>query len=219
MVSKRILLATVCLVVLVIAFGAYAYTLYSEVSSLGGRLDDLQREINLLKYRIGFTNTSKTFNFFWQGPVAEKFNVTTFWMNITFQRENETHLQITVKVNDLNTTYTFGEIEDYVGIVFDWNNDGLFDLGDQYLPDNCSRPALLGKYRDGQRFFDLIAMTMLDNTHETYYDPELGYTYVIPVNLYWRWGQEEYRLANDLIHIEYSRTVSVEFSFGMELIA
>lgn len=52
MISKRILLVTVCLVVLTIAAGAYGYVLHMEVSSLRSRLKELQRENNQFKYRI-----------------------------------------------------------------------------------------------------------------------------------------------------------------------
>jgi len=203
-------------------------------------LDELQREINLLKYRIGFVNTSRTFNFFWGGPIAEKFNVTTFWMNITFHRENETHLLIAVKVNDLGYSYC-------VGIVFDVNHNGEIDCEDEgyiyraspyYIaPDNTTKhygatPALLGPYQeDGQRFFQSFAEYTIDDLHTCDFDPELGYTYIIPVNLQdvfsGRPYSEEVDLINDLIHVEYwgnlrdseASRVSVEFSFGMELIA
>jgi len=164
LISKKFLFVSFCFVVLVVAFGAYGYTLYSQVSSLGSRLEDLQREINLMR-RALFTNSSETFNFFWQGPIAEKFNVTTFWMNITFQRTNETTLLITVKINHLrHDNISF----DYVGIVFDVNHNGEIDgLDDGWMymrlkyymePYSAKRHAFLdGPYNGSQRFFHSMA--------------------------------------------------------------
>lgn len=237
MISKKILLATVCLAVLIIAVGAYGYALYSEVSSLGSRLEDLQREINLLKYRVGFSNSSKAFNFFWGGPIAEKFNVTTFWMNITFQRTNETHLLIKVKVNDLGHSTA-------MGIAFDVNHNGEIDRGDQgymyqavpFYTEGTKHygaiPHFLGPYReDGQRFFETFAAVTISGLHTCDFDPGLGYTYIVSVNLqdvFWaQYPHKVVELINDLIHVEYwgnvqdgkANVVSVEFCFGMELIA
>lgn len=229
MISKKLLLASVCLAVLIVAVGAYDYALYSQVSSLESQLEDLQREISLLSHGMGFTNTSKTFNFFWGGPIAEKFNVTTFWMNITFQRENETTLLITVKINHLRyDTHSY----DYIGIAFDTNHDGelgVQDGGSKYLrlkyyvdPYFAKQTAgfvrdvpSLGNtlYHNGQLFFNCIAMCYSRSNHTVYFDPELGYTYIILINL------QRQGLTNDLIHIEYDFTVSLEFCFGMELIA
>lgn len=227
MVSKRILLAAVCIVVLVGAAGAYGYALYSQVSSLGRRLEDVQNEINLLKNRIGFINSSKTYNFFWQGPIAEKFNVTTFWMNITFQRINETHLVVTVETNNLNS-----DDPGCVGMLFDMNHDGELGFGDDgwvyytfksyvapyyakvkacFVPFNPSLGNVL--YRNGQRFFNCFAECYVAGEHTWFFDSEKGYTYVVLVNL------EELSLINDLIHVEYDFAVAVEFCFGMELIA
>jgi len=206
----------VCFVVLVGAFGAYAYALNSELSKLKNQIDS--------------TNSKRTFSFFWQGPIAEKFNVTTFWMNITFQKINETHLIITVKINDLARAY--------VGVVFDVNHNGeidKYDLGYSYGAiayyigtDNTTihyfaQPAYLGPYReDSQRFFEEFAECSFEDLHTCEFDPELGYTYIITVNLQdvlWPSSHKEVELINDLIHVEYAFEVAVEFSFGMELIA
>jgi len=212
MISKKIFVVSFCLVVLIIALGTYGYILYMEVSSLGSRLEDLQREINLLKYRIGFVNTSKTFNFFWGGSIAEKFNVTTFWMNITFQRTNETHLTITVKTNHLDFRH------DYVGLAFDADDDGEIDgPGMKFYSTNESLSAYLGPYRDGQRFFEIIESALFYGLHTCTFDPQQGYTFVFPINL------QKYKPINDLIHVEYIAEniwgTAVEFCFGMELIA
>ena len=188
-ISKSFLVAVICFGVLVLAFGVYGYLLYSEVSRLGCQVDDLQREINLLK-------SSKTFNFFWQGSNAEKFNVTTFWMNITFERANETFLFITVKTNHL----IFGNY--HVGIVFDTNHNGEIDeCGKMYRVDNSTyERACFGPYRDGERFLETIASSVSFNTHTCTFHPQLGFTYVMPIDL------QDLNLTNDLIHVEYQFT-------------
>lgn len=220
--KKLLAVVAVCLAVLLAAVGAYAYT---QISNMQNQIDSM--------------NNKKSFNFFWQGPIAEKLNVTTFWLNVTFERTNETHLIITVKVNDLGYSYC-------VGIAFDVNHNGEIDEDDQgyvygalpyYIaPDTTTKhygatPAFLGPYReDGQRFFQSFAECTIDDLHTCDFDSELGYTYIIAVNLqdvlWQRFPHKVVELINDLIHVEYwgnmqdgkASLVSVEFCFGIELI-
>ena len=231
---KRLLaVVAICLAVLLGAVGAYAY---AQISNLQNQIDSM--------------NNKRTFNFCWTGPIAEKFNVSTFWVNVTFERPNETNLIITVKTNHLRFhevhpdyaeyNITYGQVS-YVGIVFDDNNNGELDEHDEgyeYSGYNWSHPVLLDFYNsEGQRCIGSHGMQELLNTHKCTFDPELGYTYVIPIALQLYperpFNLPVQELTNDLVHIEYyyffnewttwdledKKVPIVEFSFGMELIA
>lgn len=189
MKDKKLLVAGfVCIAVLLATVVAYHYL--SQVSS-----------------------NPKTFTFSWTGPIAEKFNVTTFWMNVTFERTNETHLTVTVKTNDLNYRGS------NVPIFFDENGDGeINEAGKEYLSSNITyNEVYLGPYRNGHRFVEEIASSISFNKHTCIFDPQQGYTYTIPIPL------EEHNLTNDLVYVGYFSVdiwkTSVEFHFGKELIA
>lgn len=182
-------------------------------------------------------SSRRAFTFCWGGPIAEKFNVSTFYLNMTFQKKNETHLTITAKMNDLGQSFCFG-------MMFDVNHNGELDPRDEeyvykarpyYLATDFptihygATPAQFGQYvEDGMRFFTHFAETTIDDLHTCDFDPELGYTYIIPVNLkdvLWQ-PYKVAELINDLVHVEYwgnwqkdgPNLVSVEFAFGKELI-
>ena len=212
MVSRKVLVvAAVCLATLIAAVGAYAYIQISNMQ------------------------TKKTFDFSWQGSIAEKFNVTTFWMNVTFERTNKTHLTITVKTNHLRHdevkprpptlpddeewNVTYGDA-DYVGIVF---NLDVEDFGTRYLANGEYWHGWLQEHEDGQRFLSKSTPAVgITGTglHECYFDSEQGYTYVILVELadYSSGFFNPKPVSSDLIHIEYDWTVVVEFHFGKKLI-
>ena len=200
--KKLLAVVAICLAVLIVAVGAYAY-------------------IQILNNQ---KTNPKTFNFSWGGAIAEKFNATTFWMNVTFERTNDTHLTITVKTNDLN--HRGGD----VSIFFDENGDGkigsLFfgengdgcDAGKMYRSSNITyEEVYLGPYRNGHRFVEGYTSPLSFDKHECIFDPQQGYTYIIPISL------EEHNLTNDLVYVGYLSVdvweTSVEFCFGMELIA
>lgn len=223
MISKKILLILICFITLLATVGAYSYT-----------------EISRLKNQVDSLNSQRTFTFCWGGPIAEKFNVSIFYLNMTFQRINETHLTVTAKMNDLGQSVCFG-------MMFDVNHNGELDHNDEgyryrarpgYLaPDTTTKhylatPAQLGQYvEDGMRSLTHSAETTIFDLHTCDFDPELGYTYIIPVNLQDVFSGRSYKevieLISDLIHVEYwgnsqkdgYNLVSVEFAFGKELIA
>ena len=191
MISKKLLaVVAVCLAILLAAVGAYVYIVMNRSS------------------------TNKTFNFCWTGSVAEKFNATTFWMNVTFDRVNETHLIITVKVNDLSPQ------GGHVGLAGDGDGDGEIDGGGlMYCAGNYTIESCLGPWINGQRFLGAIIDGIDFGWHTCVFDPQQGYTYVIPTTV-----TNATAKASDLIHVEYvsigaQERVMVEFRFGMELIA
>ena len=212
MVSKKHLaVAAVCTAVLLVAVGAYAYLQTSNKTK------------------------ENTFNFSWEGSIAEQFNVTTFWMKITFERPNETNLIITVKTNHLRfrevhpdyveENGTYAQV-DHMGIVFDSNNNGELDEADEgieYFMYGWKRWCYLDAYdAEGQRRIGSCTMGEVNPVHRVTFDSELGYTYVIPYALSWyperHPGMLVLDLSNDLVHVEYNGIVAVEFNFGMELI-
>lgn len=208
--KKLLAVVSVCLAVLLVAAGVYAY-------------------ISNLKTK------KKTFIFSWEGPIAEKFNVSTFWMKVTFERMNETHLAITIETNHLrynevkprpptlpddeewNVTYRDA---DYVGIVF---NLGTENFGTRYLANGEYWHSWLEENGDEQRFLSKSSPAVgITGTglHECYFDPERGYTYMILVELadYSSGFLSPRPVNSDLIHIEYDWMVLKEFHFGEELI-
>jgi outer membrane murein-binding lipoprotein Lpp len=247
MVSKKLSIAViVCLALLLGAVGAYGYienstlrsrvdslhedisTLETYVSSLENDTNRLQSEVstledqvNVLQNTIAYKDSIKTFNYYWEGSIAEYFNVTRFWMNVTFERyerEGMRCLNITVEVNDLRESGA-----SYVGISSDltsfldyktWIFHSFYSwipsINDTGLP---RQPGSLAEDTSGLRFINPVVAHYFPSFHQVRHDTQLGYTYVIPINF------EELEINNDRIHVEYAQKVAVEFSFGMELIA
>jgi outer membrane murein-binding lipoprotein Lpp len=243
MVSKKLSIAIiVCLTLLLGAVGAYSYveivglrgqvdslhetvsSLETYVSSLENETNQLQSEVSTLESQIdalenelAHKNSTKTFNFYWEGSIAEYFNTTRFWMNATFERVNETQLLITVEVNDLREEWY---ADSYLGVVSKLTGSWRYlchpiTLGNDTFM--AKQKGALGNYSGGQRFIDSIVMGYYTSNHECIDD--LCVTYIIPVIL----AEDFLELWNleldDSIHIEYARKVAVEFCFGMELIA
>jgi hypothetical protein len=222
MISKKISIAVaICLAILLATVVAYVYIQMSNAQK-----------------------NNETFTFSWEGDyvspwhdwidnrtIEERFGVTTFWMNVTFERINETNLVITVKMNDLVKGGS-------LGIVFDENQNGEIDEGDEGLKYGTilfstvssngtfytAQRVFLGPFRNGQRFFESFAFCIIQDIHTVDFDPDLGYTWTIPVrfrNLYSEFhvpNCTEVELIKDLIHVEYEFAVAVEFRFGMGLI-
>jgi hypothetical protein len=208
--KKLLAVVAVCLTILLGAIGAYAYI--STVNQ--------------------FVCRKRTYSFYWEGSIAEKFNVTEFWLNVTFDRINATHLTLTIKTNHLrydepypipdplppglNASYyenrTYGML-DKVGVC---GNPHFGSSGIIYGGGDAWAVYWLGFYKDNQRFLFFFA-GFVGSTgtgrHTRYFDPKLGYTYVInPAPI------EDWRDCN-IIHIEYDGIVAVEFAFPKELVA
>ena len=95
-------------------------------------------------------------------------------------------------MNDLGQSFCFG-------MMFDVNHNGELDRQDEgYIykarpyyqaADSATKhygatPARLGQdAEDGMRFFTDFAETIIADLHTCDFDPKLGYTYIIPVNL------------------------------------
>jgi hypothetical protein len=209
--KKLLAVVAVCLTILLGAIGAYAYISTVNQSQLVCR--------------------KRTYSFYWEGSIAEKFNVTEFWLNVTFDRINATHLTLTIKTNHLrydepypipdplppglNASYfenrTYGMM-DYVGVC---GNPHFFSPGMRYGSNEAWSHQYLGYYEGNQRFLYFYAPhwgAYGTGRHTQYFDPELGYSYSInPAPI------EDLQDCN-VIHIEYDRIVAVEFAFPKELL-
>jgi hypothetical protein len=185
MISKRVLLVTVCVVTLIVAVGAYGYALYSEISGLKDQIDlinqeleELWEEINTLKVGNS-TNDTMNFTFIW-GPETQSIVQGTLRLEVSLTWgvvPNSTHkwLSMVVKVNDDDYSEW-----DYLGLVFDMNENGVIDLGFEDAPfglwtNNMTAPSVL--LENG---FLAFAETMpTPGPHTCTFDPDTGYTFRI----------------------------------------
>jgi hypothetical protein len=181
------------------------YRLQSEVSTLEDQIDALQNT-------IANKDSIKTFNFYWERSIAEYFNVTTFWMNITLQKvttnqiwtptgKNATKVFLIVELNDLRDNWQTS----YLGVVSE-----LTDFW-KYSPDGLKRRCYLGNYSDGQRFMEICPLLIPEISDHEFYHGEYGVKYVVPSGGFIEMAIE-LGLSNMVhMHVEYRHTVMVEF--------
>lgn len=187
MISKRILLATVCLAVLIIAVGAYGYALYSEISSLkrqisliNQELEELWEEINTLK-PSNSTNETMNFTFTWGSEAQDivdgpfKIEVSVWFENHTSPWDNATYEMFHIVVRVYDDDYCS---DDYLGLVFDMNHNGVIDLGFEDRPRllyaNNSTIGYAALTKEG---FLAPAEVPREKIYTCTYDPERGYAF------------------------------------------
>jgi len=185
LISKRVLVVAVCVAVLMVAVGAFGYALYSEVSSLKGQislikpeLEELWEEINALK-PSNSTNNTMNFTFTW-GPDTQKIVQGTLRLEISLTWNvvpNSTHKwsSMVVRVNDDDYNQW-----DYLGLVFDMNENGVIDLGSEDDPfglwvNNMTAPSIL--LENG--FLGFAETMPIVGPHNCTFDPDTGYTFRI----------------------------------------
>jgi len=246
MVSKKLSIAViVCLVLLLGAVGAYGYiensslqsrldslhedisTLESYVSSLENETNRLQSEVSALENQVAalqselaHKNSTKTFKFYWEGYIAEWFNVSTFWMNITMEKvttdkiwlptgENSTKVITTIEFNDLRDDWQ----DSYLGIASALTGSW------EYFPNGYKQLCYLGDYNsNGQRFMEIYPLKIPEVSDHEFHHDEHGSKYVVP--------SEAIEMLIELgvtgsimqMHIEYMHTVVVEFSYEMDVV-
>jgi len=188
LISKRVLVVAVCVAVLMVAVGAYGYVLYSEISSLKGQislknqeLEELWEEINALKPSNSTNSTNNTMNFtFTWGPDTQKIVHGTLRLEISITwgvTPNSTNkwLFMVVRVNDDDYNPW-----DYLGLVFDMNENGVIDLGFEDNPfglwvNNMTAPS--GLMENG--FLGFAETMPTPGPHTCTFDPDTGYTFRI----------------------------------------
>ena len=189
MISKRVLVVAVCVAVLTVVVGTYGYALYSEISSLKGQislinqeLEELGEEINALKPSNSTNNTNSTdntMNFTWgsgtqkivQGTLSLEISMT--WGGVP----DSIHkwLSMVVRVNDDEYNPW-----DYLGLVFDMNENGVIDLGSEDSPfglwvNNMTAPSIL--LENG--FLGFAETMPILGPHNCTFDTDTGYTFRI----------------------------------------
>jgi hypothetical protein len=166
LIPKRIIVVAVCVAVLMVAVGAYGYALYSEISSLKGQisllnqeLEELWEEIDALKQSNSTNNTNSTMNFtFTWGPetqdiVDEIFKIeVSVWFGDNTLPDNTTIKMFYIVVSVYDDDHSK---DDYLGLVFDMNHNGVIDLG---FEDD---PLII--YGDDSTIYELGAVTLLED--------------------------------------------------------
>ena len=223
MISKRILLATLCVVALMVAAGAYGYALYSEISSLRSQVDSLKSEISSLRDEIDrmnstHMNSTRTFVFEWP-PEQQSIVNGTLRIELTFTWKKGENLSIIAKVND-DEYDAYGDFlegpADRLALVFDWDGDGQLDgePAEMCYVDNTTRAAY---FRNGS-IGVVMCFRVPSAFHTCVFETGVGYTFTasIPVPEH-----------NDLVYVRYVDAarwmtpplehVYVCFHFGMPL--
>ena len=177
-------MVAVFVAVLIVAVGAYGYALNSEISSLKGQislkdqeLEELWEELSASK-PSNSTNNTMNLTFTW-GPGTQKIVRGTLRLEISITWcfvPNSTHkwLFMVVRINDDEYNPW-----DYLGIVFDMNENGVIDPGSEDEPfglwsNNMTAPSLLWGN------FLVFAETMpIPGPHNCTFDPDTGYTFRI----------------------------------------
>jgi len=119
----------------------------------------------------------KNFTFTW-GPDTQKVVEGTLRLEIGIDIEWETgNISIVIKVNDDDY-----DDEDYIGLVFDHNQNGYIDYGDQpygLWANNMTAPAPSSAILLEHGFFGFAEVPPRQGPQECTFDPDEGYTFKI----------------------------------------
>lgn len=173
--ERRVVLAFVLgLVIMGVPFAVQGYTLSKQLSRLENQiglidqeLDELWEEINALK------EGTMNFTFTW-GPDTQRIVRGTFRLEISFRLEDE-NMSMIVKANDDE----YNE-EDYIGLVFDKNNNGVIDLGHADEPyglwaNNMTTASVLVEHG----FLGFAELIPKPGPQKCTFDPDTGYLFEI----------------------------------------
>lgn len=168
LVSRRLLFILVCIIVLVIAIGAYGYRLHADGSGLKGQAND---DIDDMMH----------FTFTWGSETQDivngtfKIEISAWFENHTSPWDNTTYEMFYILVSVYDDDYSS---DDHLGLVFDENHNGIIDLGFEDRPqlfyaDNSTAgyPALT---KDGLM---VLAQVPEGKSNVCRYDPEKGYVF------------------------------------------
>lgn len=142
----------------------------NNVSLMTQEIAELWKEINMLKAGNSANDTMK-FTFTW-GPDTQKIIQGTFRLEVTLRLEGE-NLSMTIKANDDE----YGS--DYIGLVFDINQNGYIDTGDEsygLFADNTTlTPSFLTEYG----FLGFPMYPPEPGPQKVTFNPKTGYTFAV----------------------------------------
>jgi len=172
-ISKKLLLVSVCFVVLFGAVGAYSYlqisslrsqvdSLQKTISSLEDEIEELQEEIDRLQNESSHVN-STTFVFEYPSLVQNVVNG-TLRMELTFSW-NEENLSIIAKINDDEYSWL-----DYLGLIFEpLEHGGLMLFAENF--------TISGALQSNGFLAYLAFVPEPTNFHRCFFQPSIGYTF------------------------------------------